>query len=55
MLATVPLVNGVGQLELAATTTTVTARAVDAQGAVIAERTFADNTASGPEPEVKGW
>ncbi|MEV4507460.1 hypothetical protein AB0K00_00680 [Dactylosporangium sp. NPDC049525] len=50
-----PLVNGVGQLGLGLGVE-LTARAYDAQGAVVAERIFTDDrAASGTEPEVKGW
>jgi hypothetical protein len=57
VVATTPLSNGVGQLHLAGPIQ-VTVRVLDAQGAVVAERAFADITgapASGVEPEIKGW
>jgi hypothetical protein len=59
VLATAPLVNGVGKLELAMPLE-ATVRVIDAQGAVVAERLFADVTSFGSggggyEPEVRGW
>lgn len=55
IVATVPLVNGVGKLDLAGPLQ-VTVRAFDAQGTVVAERAFTDSlTSSGVEPELQGW
>jgi hypothetical protein len=58
LLATAPLTNGVGKLDLPMPLQ-ATVRATDAQGTVVAERPFADYTPSvgynGFEPEVKGW
>ncbi|MGI5179476.1 hypothetical protein ACQEVZ_24415 [Dactylosporangium sp. CA-152071] len=58
VLATVPLSNGLGRVELPGPLQ-LTVRALDAQGKVIAQRAFADLTGNQPsggyEPEVHGW
>ncbi|GAA2585292.1 hypothetical protein GCM10010399_14230 [Dactylosporangium fulvum] len=57
VVASTPLVNGVGRLDLAGPVE-LTVRAYDAQGAVVAERPFADVTvlpAGGYEPAIRGW
>ena len=52
---TVPLNNGVGRVDLAGPVE-LTVRALDAQGAVVAQRPFTDTLRSaGLEPDVKGW
>ncbi|MEU0553248.1 hypothetical protein [Dactylosporangium sp. NPDC006015] len=58
VLATVPLSNGLGRVELPGPLQ-LTVRALDAQGKVVAQRAFADLTGNQPsggyEPEVHGW
>ncbi|GAB3868246.1 hypothetical protein ACFPIJ_24050 [Dactylosporangium cerinum] len=58
VLATTPLTNGVGRLELPAPVEG-TVRAFDAKGAVVAERAYTDaftyGDSSNVEPQVRGW
>ncbi|MEV4134023.1 hypothetical protein AB0J72_17865 [Dactylosporangium sp. NPDC049742] len=58
VLATVPLSNGIGRIELPGPLQ-LTVRALDAQGKVVAQRAFADLTGNQPsggyEPEIHGW
>ncbi|GAA3232450.1 hypothetical protein ACFO1B_20940 [Dactylosporangium siamense] len=58
VLATTPLTNGVGRIELPAPVEG-TVRAFDAKGAVVAERAYTDAFTYGDfsnvEPQVRGW